>query len=86
MEDWIQVIRFRQLLTLLTNINKCQLEGLYIENTCFDINCVVQLAQVVTYNKTMDYLRLTSSPLLQDTYQLLTGYLFNRNIACCTYC
>ena len=59
-------------LTVLTDINECQVRGLYIENTHFDINCVSQLSQVVTYNKTMEELYLYSSPLLPNTYHLLT--------------
>ena len=59
-------------LTLLTDINECQVRGLYIYNTHFDSNCVSQLSQVVTYNNTMEDLILSSSPLLPDTYQLLT--------------
>ena len=62
----------QSLLTLLTDINECQVRGLYIYNTHFDSNCVIQLSQVVTYNKTMEVLYLNSSPLLPNTYHLLT--------------
>ena len=62
----------QSLLTLLTDINECKVRGLDIWNTHFDINCVSQLSQVVTYNKTMEYLYLDSSPLLPNTYHLLT--------------
>ena len=62
----------QSLLILLNDINKCQVRSLSIGNTHFDSNCVSQLTQVVTYNKTMEELRLWSSPLLPDTYQLLT--------------
>ena len=71
---WIELnsLSPESLLTVLTDINECQVRGLYITNTHFDINCVSQLSQVVTYNKTMEYLYLHSSPLLPNTYQLLT--------------
>ena len=69
------------LLTLLTDINECRVKALYIRNTNFDSNCVDQLSHVVTYNKTMEDLSLISSPLLPDTYQLLTTALTkNKNI------
>ena len=70
----------QSLLTLLTDINECQVRGLFIENTHFDSNCVSQLSQVLTFNKTMDYLRLVSSPLVPDTYHLLTTGLSNNKI------
>ena len=57
---------------LLTDINECQVRKLYIGNTPFDSICVSHLSQVVTYNKTMEFLTLDSSHLLPDTYQLLT--------------
>ena len=62
----------QSLLTILTDINECQVRELYIENTPFDINCVSQLSQVLTYNQTMEVLYLHSSPLVPDTYHLLT--------------
>ena len=62
----------QSLLTVLTDINECQVRVLYIENIHFDSNCVSQLSQVLTYNKTMEVLRLNSSPLLPNTYHLLT--------------
>ena len=62
----------QSLLTVLTDINECQVRRLDIDNTHFDINCVSQLSQVVTYNKTMEELYLHSSPLLPNTYHLLT--------------
>ena len=62
----------QSLLTLLTDIDECQVRGLYIENTHFDSNCVSKLSQVLTYNQTMEVLRLQSSPLVSDTYHLLT--------------
>ena len=70
----------QSLLTVLTDINECQVRELYIVNTHFDINCISQLSQVITYNKTMEYLRLFSSPLLPNTYQLLTTALTNNTI------
>ena len=70
----------QSLLTVLTDINECQVRGLYIVNTHFDINCVIQLSQVVTYNKTMEYLRLYSSPILPNTYHLLTTAVTNNTI------
>ena len=48
------------------------MRGLDIYNTHFDTNCVSQLSQVLTYNKTMEALLLCSSPLLPNTYHLLT--------------
>ena len=62
----------QSLLTVLTDINECQVRRLDIDNTHFDINCVSQLSQAVTYNKTMEVLSLHSSPLLPNTYHLLT--------------
>ena len=62
----------QSLLTVLTDINECQVWRLYIYNTHFDSNCISQLSQVVTYNKTMEELHLDSSPLLPNTYHLIT--------------
>ena len=62
----------QSLLTVLTDINECQVRSLYIENTRFDRNCVSQLSQVLTDNQTMEDLYLYSSPLVPDTYHLLT--------------
>ena len=70
----------QSLLTVLTDINECQVRRLVIVNNYFDSNCVSQLVQVVTYNKTMENLFLISSPLLQDTYQLLTTALTNNKV------
>ena len=70
----------KSLLTLLTDINECQVRSLYIENSHFDSNCISQLSQIVTYNKTMEVLYLSSSPLLPHTYHLLTTALSNNEI------
>ena len=56
------------------------MRSLYIVNTHFDSNCVNQLIQVAAYNKTIDVLYLSSSPLLPNTYHLLTTALSNNNI------
>ena len=76
----IKSLSSQSLLTLLTDINECQVRSLYIWNTHFDSNCVNQLIQVAAYNKTIDVLYLSSSPLLPDTYHLLTTALSNNNI------
>ena len=70
----------QSLLTILTDINECQVEGLYIENTPFDSNCVSKLSQVLPYNQTMEHLRLISSPLVPDTYHLLTTAVVDNKI------
>ena len=70
----------QSLLTVLTDINECKVWRLDIHNTHFDSNCISQLLQVITYNKTMEGLRLYSSPLLPNTYQLLTTALTNNTI------
>ena len=70
----------QSLLTVLTDINGCQVRVLYIRNTHFDNNCVGQLSQVITYNKTVEDLRLISSPLLPNTYHLLTTAVTNNKI------
>ena len=62
----------QSLLTILTDINECQVKRLYIKNTDFDSNCVSQLSQVLTDNQTIEVLDLFSSPLIPDTYHLLT--------------
>ena len=79
---WIVLIRLspQSLLTVLTDINECKVWRLDIYNTHFDSNCISQLLQVITYNKTMVVLRLWSSPLLPNTYQLLTTALTNNTI------
>ena len=71
---WIKLISLslQSLQTILTDINKCQVRRLDIDNTHFDSNCVSKLSQVLTYNQTMEYLWLSSSPLVPDTYHLLT--------------
>ena len=68
------------LLTVLTDINECQVRELYIVNTHFDINCVSELSKVLTDNRTMEYLRLHFSPLVQDTYDLITTALAGNKI------
>ena len=70
----------QSLLTILTDINECQVRRLDIENTHFDSNCVSQLSQVLTYNQTMEYLYLDSSPLVPDTYHLLTTAVVGNKI------
>ena len=70
----------QSLLTILTDINGCQVRGLYIRNTPFDSNCVSQLSQVLTYNQTMKELTLHSSPLVPDTYHLLTTAVVGNKI------
>ena len=70
----------QSLLTILTDINECKVRGLYIENTPFDGNCVSQLSQVLTYNQTMEVLYLHSSPLVPDTYHLLTTAVVSNKI------
>ena len=70
----------QSLLTILTDINGCQVRGLVIENTHFDSNCVSKLSQVLPYNQTMEYLHLYSSPLVQDTYHLLTTAVADNKI------
>ena len=70
----------QSLLTVLTDINGCQVKGLYMENTPFDSNCVSQLSQVLTYNQTMEVLDLNSSPLVPDTYHLLTTAVVGNKI------
>ena len=70
----------QSLLTILTDINGCQVWRLYIENTPFDINCVSKLSQVLPYNQTMEVLRLSSSPLVPDTYHLLTTAVVGNKI------
>ena len=64
------------LLTVLSNLNECPVRVLYVRNTRFNhARCVNELVKVMTYNKTMKCLRLYSSPLLPDTYHLLTAAL-----------
>ena len=70
----------QSLLTILTDINGCQVRVLDIYNTPFDSNCVSQLSQVLTYNQTMEYLHLSSSPLVPDTYHLLTTAVVGNKI------
>ena len=70
----------QSLLTILTDINGCQVWRLYIDNTPFDSDCVSKLSQVLTYNQTMKYLRLSSSPLVPDTYHLLTTAVVGNKI------
>ena len=65
------------LLTLLADFNQCPVQKLYIRNTHLDSNCVSELMQVVTFNETMEILELYFSPLLPDTYHLLTVALNN---------
>ena len=70
----------QSLLTILTDINGCQVRSLYIYNTPFDSNCVSKLSQVLTYNQTIEDLRLNSSPLVPDTYHLLTTAVVGNKI------
>ena len=68
------------LLTILTDINECKVRRLDIDNTPFNGNCVSQLSQVLTYNQTMEYLHLSSSPLVKDTYHLLSTAVADNKI------
>ena len=70
----------QSLLTILTDINGCQVWVLYIVNTHFDSDCVSKLSQVLPYNQTMEHLDLTSSPLVPDTYHLLTTAVVGNKI------
>ena len=79
---WIELksLSPQSLLTILTDINGCQVRRLDIWNTPFDSNCVSQLSQVLTYNQTMEVLYLISSPLVPDTYHLLTTAVVGNKI------
>ena len=79
---WIELNRLspQSLLTILTDINGCQVRRLSIWNTPFDINCVSKLSQVLTCNQTMEDLYLYSSPLVPDTYHLLTTAVVGNKI------
>ena len=80
---WIIVLNSlspQSLLTILTDINGCQVRELYIYDTPFDSNCVSKLSQVLTYNQTMEELYLHSSPLVPDTYHLLTTAVVGNKI------
>ena len=70
----------QSLLTILTDINGCQVWRLYIYNTPFDSNSVSQLSKVLTDNITMERLHLSSSPLVPDTYHLLTTAIASNKI------
>ena len=70
----------QSLLTILTDINECQVRRLSIRYTRFDSNCVSQLSLVLTYNQTMEVLYLISSPLVPDTYHLLTTAVVGNKI------
>ena len=70
----------QSLLTILTDINGCQVRVLHIYNTHFDSNCVSKLSQVLPYNQTMEVLALFSSPLVPDTYHLLTTAVVGNKI------
>ena len=70
----------QSLLTILTDINECQVRELYIFDTHFDNNCVNQLLQALTDNQTMRSLYLISSPLVPDTYHLLTTAVADNKI------
>ena len=70
----------QSLVTVLTDINECQVGRLSIRNTHFDSNCVSQLSQELTDNQTMEYLLLSSSPLVPDTYHLLTSAVAGNKI------
>ena len=60
----IELNRFPDgLLTVLTNINEWLVKRLTRVNIPFDSGCVNELAQVVTCNKKMENLCLSSSPL-----------------------
>lgn len=67
------------LLTLLANINDCLVRRLYIYNTLIDSHCVSEMVQVVNFNKTMEELHLTFSPLLPNIYYLLTTAISYNN-------
>ena len=68
----IELIRLspQSLLTLLNDINECQVWRLEIWNTHFDSICVSELSQVVTYTKKWRSYALT--PHL--SYQILITY------------
>ena len=61
------------LLIVFSNINECMVRRLDIENSALDIHCVSKLSNVLTHNKTMEALRLNSSPLPPNTLQYLTS-------------
>ena len=79
---WIELnsLSAQSVLTLLTDINECQVKGLDIWNTHFDSTCVSKLSQVITYNKTIEYLYFHSSSLLPNTYHLLTTAVTSNKI------
>lgn len=60
------------LLIVFSNINECMVRRLDLENSPLDIHCVSKLSDVLTHNKTMEALRLNSSPLPPNSLQIIT--------------
>ena len=63
------------ILAVLSNVSDILVRGLDIRDTSLDSRCVSELSHLLSYNKTMEYLRLRSSPLPSKGLQMITNAL-----------
>lgn len=64
-------------LNVLCNLNDILVRGLDIRDTPLDSCCISELSHLLTYNKTMEYLRILSSPLPPKGLKMITNALSN---------
>ena len=63
------------ILAALSNLDDILVRGLDIRDTSLDSCCVSELSHLLTYNKTMEYLRLHSSPLPPNSLEVIANAL-----------
>ena len=75
----LQLLSSDCLLIVLSNINECLVRGLDIWDTPLNNQCVLELSNVLTCTKTMEYLDLNSSPLSSNSIEIIFASLSNNS-------
>ena len=75
----LQLLSSDCLLIVLSNIKECLVRGLDIWDTPLNNQCVLELSNVLTCTKTMEYLDLNSSPLSPNSIEIIFTSLSNNN-------
>ena len=75
----LQLLSSNCLLLVLNNIKECLVRGLDIWDTPLNNQCVLELSNVLTCTKTMEYLDLNSSPLSSNSMEIIFTSLSNNN-------
>ena len=75
----LQLLSSNCLLLVLSNIKECLVRGLDIWDTPLNNQCILELSNILTSTKTMEYLDLNSSPLLSNSMEKIFTSISNNN-------